>query len=124
MLYDAIASSAGVYNTPVDPAARSLMNVPFTIPSNPDLEKEFISQAAKHGMVSVPAAPARVCWCPLLVSPVTPGALAPPKLHRPAFPAPSPTRRSSSRATAAWAACARPSTTACRWRACSSWWRS
>lgn len=27
------------------------MNVPFTIPSNPDLEKEFISQAAKLGMV-------------------------------------------------------------------------
>lgn len=28
------------------------MNVPFTIPSNPDLEKEFIAQAAKLGMVS------------------------------------------------------------------------
>ena len=27
------------------------MNVPFTIPSNPDLEKEFIAQAAKLGMV-------------------------------------------------------------------------
>ena len=27
------------------------MNVPFTIPSNSDLEKEFISQAAKRGMV-------------------------------------------------------------------------
>lgn len=33
-------------------AVRSLMNVPFTIPSNPDLEKEFIAQAAKLGMVS------------------------------------------------------------------------
>lgn len=32
-------------------AVRSLMNVPFTIPSSPELEKEFISQAAKNGMV-------------------------------------------------------------------------
>ena len=30
------------------------MNVPFTIPSNPDLEKEFIAQAAKQGMVGHP----------------------------------------------------------------------
>jgi len=38
---------------PALPAAvRSLMNVPFTIPSSADLEKEFISQAAKQGMVS------------------------------------------------------------------------
>jgi len=35
-------------------AVRSLMNVPFTIPSNPDLEKEFIAQAAKQGMVGDP----------------------------------------------------------------------
>ena len=28
------------------------MNVPFTIPSNAELEKEFVSQAAKRGMVS------------------------------------------------------------------------
>lgn len=53
VLYDAIASSNGFYNSPVDPAARSQMNVPFTIPSNPDLEKEFISQAAKLGMIQL-----------------------------------------------------------------------
>ncbi len=39
VLYDAIADSNGFYNNPVDPAVRSLMNVPFTIPSKPDLEK-------------------------------------------------------------------------------------
>lgn len=39
VLYDVIAESNGFYSNPVDPAARSLMNVPFTIPSNPELEK-------------------------------------------------------------------------------------
>lgn len=39
VLYDAIEGSSGFYHNPVDPACRSLMNVPFTIPSNPDLEK-------------------------------------------------------------------------------------
>ncbi|KAI7844356.1 hypothetical protein COHA_002154 [Chlorella ohadii] len=53
VLYDAIAGSNGFYNSPVDPAVRSLMNVPFTIPSNPDLEKEFIAQAAKQGMIQL-----------------------------------------------------------------------
>ncbi|PRW58734.1 phosphoserine aminotransferase [Chlorella sorokiniana] len=53
ILYDAIAGSNGFYNSPVDPAVRSLMNVPFTIPSNPDLEKEFIAQAAKQGMIQL-----------------------------------------------------------------------
>ena len=51
VLYDAIAASNGFYSSPVDPAVRSLMNVPFTIPSNPDLEKTFIAEAAKLGMV-------------------------------------------------------------------------
>lgn len=52
VLYDAIAGSNGFYSSPVDAAARSMMNVPFTIPANADLEKEFVSQAAKHSMVS------------------------------------------------------------------------
>jgi phosphoserine aminotransferase len=52
ILYDAIAASNGFYNSPVDPAVRSLMNVPFTIPSSPDLEKAFIKEAEKLGMVS------------------------------------------------------------------------
>ncbi|KAL4445818.1 hypothetical protein ABPG77_009017 [Micractinium sp. CCAP 211/92] len=53
VLYDAIAASNGFYNSPVDPAVRSLMNVPFTIPSNADLEKEFIAAAAKRGMIQL-----------------------------------------------------------------------
>ena len=32
---------------------RSLMNVAFTIPHNADLEKSFVSQAAKEGMVQL-----------------------------------------------------------------------
>ncbi len=38
ILYQAIADSNGFYNNPVEPASRSLMNVPFTIPSAPELE--------------------------------------------------------------------------------------
>ena len=53
ILYDTIASSSGFYNSPVDPAVRSLMNVPFTIPSNAEFEKEFIAGAAKVGMVQL-----------------------------------------------------------------------
>ncbi|KAG7667436.1 hypothetical protein Ndes2526B_g02023 [Nannochloris sp. 'desiccata'] len=50
ILYDTIDGSNGFYNSPVDPAVRSLMNVPFTIPKSADLEKEFIAEAAKVGM--------------------------------------------------------------------------
>lgn len=53
IVYDAIADSKGFYNNPVDPANRSLMNVPFTIPSSPDLEKAFIKEAEKLGMVQL-----------------------------------------------------------------------
>jgi phosphoserine aminotransferase len=52
-VYDAIANSDGFYQNPVDAAAQSLMNVPFTIPSNTDLEKEFISKAAAAGLVQL-----------------------------------------------------------------------
>jgi len=50
IVYDAIAGSNGFYSSPVDPAARSLMNVPFTIPSNPDLEKAFVAEATAAGL--------------------------------------------------------------------------
>lgn len=53
ILYDAIEGSNGFYHSPVDKAARSLMNVPFTIPSNPDLEKAFIKEADKAGMLQL-----------------------------------------------------------------------
>lgn len=51
-VYDAIAGSNGFYHSPVDPAVQSLMNVPFTIPSNPELEKEFVAGASARGLVS------------------------------------------------------------------------
>ncbi len=53
LLYDAIAQSNGFYSNPVEASSRSLMNVPFTIPSNPDLEKTFIKETEKAGMVSI-----------------------------------------------------------------------
>lgn len=53
LLYDVVADSNGFYATPVDQAVRSLMNVPFTIPGKPDLEKAFISEAAQNGMIQL-----------------------------------------------------------------------
>ena len=50
-MYDAIAGSSGFYHSPVDEAVRSLMNIPFTIPSKPELEKTFVSEAAARGLV-------------------------------------------------------------------------
>ena len=54
VLYDAIAASNGFYVNPVEPSVRSLMNVPFTIPSNPELEKAFVKETEKLGMVGFP----------------------------------------------------------------------
>ena len=50
VVYDAIDGSGGFYVSPVDPACRSAMNVPFTIPSNPELEKQFIADATAAGL--------------------------------------------------------------------------
>lgn len=51
LVYDAIAASNGFYSSPVEPSVRSNMNIPFTIPSSPDLEKAFVSEASKQNMV-------------------------------------------------------------------------
>ena len=51
LVYDAIAASNGFYSSPVEPSVRSNMNIPFTIPSSPDLEKAFVSEADKQKMV-------------------------------------------------------------------------
>nr|QKY14866.1 phosphoserine aminotransferase (SERC) [Polytomella parva] len=53
VLYNTISGSNGFYNSPVDPAVRSLMNVPFTIPSKPDLEKVFIKEAGKLDLIQL-----------------------------------------------------------------------
>lgn len=50
-LYSAIDAS-GYYRNPVAKEARSWMNVPFTIP-NPDLEKTFLGEAGKAGLVNL-----------------------------------------------------------------------
>ena len=55
ILYDAIEQSQGFYNCPVDPKARSAMNVPFTIPAMPELEKVFVKEAEKEGLVRLPS---------------------------------------------------------------------
>lgn len=50
-LYAAIDAS-DFYHSPVDPAYRSLMNVPFTL-TNPELDKAFVTQAGQAGLVSL-----------------------------------------------------------------------
>ncbi|OAY82314.1 Phosphoserine aminotransferase 2, chloroplastic [Ananas comosus] len=52
ILYDAIDGSGGYYACPVEPSVRSLMNVPFTLQKS-ELEKKFIDEAAKEGMVQL-----------------------------------------------------------------------
>ena len=52
VLYETIENSKGFYDCPVDVRVRSAMNVPFTIPQVPELEKEFIKQAELEGLVS------------------------------------------------------------------------
>ncbi|KAK9841017.1 hypothetical protein WJX81_005886 [Elliptochloris bilobata] len=53
VVYDAIAASSGFYASPVAPEARSMMNIPFTIPARPELEKDFVAEAAMRGMVQL-----------------------------------------------------------------------
>ncbi len=50
-LYAAIDQS-GYYKNPVDPAYRSWMNVPFTLP-DASLDKTFCQEAAKEGLVTL-----------------------------------------------------------------------
>ncbi|CAL9084291.1 unnamed protein product [Musa textilis] len=52
ILYDAIDGSDGFYVCPVEKSVRSLMNVPFTLQKT-DLEKKFIEEAAKEGMIQL-----------------------------------------------------------------------
>lgn len=53
LLYEFIDNSDGFYASPVDPAVRSIMNVPFVIPSKPQLEKTFVDEAKKVGLVEL-----------------------------------------------------------------------
>ncbi len=52
LLYEAIDGSAGYYRNPVAPAARSWMNVPFTLPSA-ELDKPFLAEAEAAGLLGL-----------------------------------------------------------------------
>jgi phosphoserine aminotransferase len=51
LLYEAIDAS-GFYKNPVEPASRSWMNVPFTLPS-PELDDVFLKEAKSQGLVTL-----------------------------------------------------------------------
>jgi len=54
MLYDTIEGSDGFYACPVEKAARSRMNVPFTIKGgNQDVEKKFMEEAKKEKLYTL-----------------------------------------------------------------------
>lgn len=50
-IYDAVAECDGFYDAPVAQGARSRMNVPFTIPSDKELEAKFLAEASDAGFV-------------------------------------------------------------------------
>ncbi|KAK4764018.1 hypothetical protein SAY87_013456 [Trapa incisa] len=52
ILYQVIDGSGGFFRCPVEKSVRSLMNVPFTL-AKPELEAEFIKEAAKENMVQL-----------------------------------------------------------------------
>ena len=53
-IYDVIKKSNGFYSCPVNPDARSRMNVPFRIATNnEELEKEFLSSASARGLLQL-----------------------------------------------------------------------
>jgi phosphoserine aminotransferase len=51
-LYQAIEGSGGFYKNPVDPACRSWMNIPFTLPDE-KLDEVFLKEAKKHGLTTL-----------------------------------------------------------------------
>ena len=52
LVYAAIDESGGFYRGHAEPAARSLMNVTFRLPSE-ELDKAFIGEAAQLGLVNL-----------------------------------------------------------------------
>jgi len=52
ILYDAIDSSGGYFNCPVDKDARSRMNVVFRLKSE-ELEEKFVKEAKAAGIIGV-----------------------------------------------------------------------
>ncbi len=52
IIYDTIDGSGGFYRSPVDPAYRSRMNIPFRLSSD-ELEKKFLSEASALDMLGL-----------------------------------------------------------------------
>ncbi|MDA8234459.1 MAG: 3-phosphoserine/phosphohydroxythreonine transaminase [Clostridia bacterium] len=52
LVYDAIDNSAGFFTGHAEKGSRSLMNITFRLP-NEDLEKAFIAEASKQGLVGL-----------------------------------------------------------------------
>lgn len=52
LLYDAIDSSGGFYNNPVEPSYRSHMNIVFRLPSE-ELEAQFLSEAEEKRFLNL-----------------------------------------------------------------------
>jgi len=52
LVYDAIDASGGFYRGHAVPEARSLMNIPFRLPSE-DLEKQFVKESEAAGLVGL-----------------------------------------------------------------------
>lgn len=52
LIYAAIDESGGFYRGHAAPAARSLMNIPFRLPSE-ELEATFVSEAKKNGLIGL-----------------------------------------------------------------------
>lgn len=52
IVYDTIDGSGGFYRSPVNPAFRSKMNIPFRL-SSEDLEKAFLAEASANGMLGL-----------------------------------------------------------------------
>jgi len=51
-IFDAISASKGFYTCPVAPAARSVMNIPFTM-ATPELEKAFLKACDQRGLMQL-----------------------------------------------------------------------
>lgn len=54
LIYDVIEASNGFYRCPVDKSVRSLMNIPFTMETEA-LEKDFLKEADKRGLLQLKA---------------------------------------------------------------------
>jgi phosphoserine aminotransferase len=52
VLYDAIDASGGFYRNPVEPSARSRMNVPFTL-ADGQLDETFLAESKRCGLLQL-----------------------------------------------------------------------